>query len=166
MRYHKLKAGAEPGMYIMESRHVTEDDILTMAKQLSRKRLSKGRLVANSQDVKDHLQTLLQDYQYEVFAVLLLDTRHRVIGFYELFRGTIDTATVYPREVAKLALEHNAAAIIMTHNHPSGDPTPSVSDINLTKHLQKALDLIKVNILDHIVVSASGSVSLAEKGEM
>ena len=95
MRYHKLKAGAEPGMYIMESRHVTEDDILTMAKQLSRKRLSKGRLVANSQDVKDHLQTLLQDYPYEVFAVLLLDTRHRVIGFYELFRGTIDTATVY-----------------------------------------------------------------------
>lgn len=107
----------------------------------------------------------MQDYPHEVIAVLLLDKRHRVIGFHELFRGTIDTATVHPREVAKLALEHNATAIIATHNHPSGDPTPSSADISLTKHLKQVLELINVIILDHIVVSPSGSISLAEQGK-
>lgn len=166
MRYHKLKASSTPGMYVMESKLVSEKDIITMAQQLSRKRLSKGRLVENSQDVKDHLQSLLQDYPHEVFAVLLLDTRHRIIGFYEMFRGTLSSATVYPREVAKLALEQNAAALIMTHNHPSGNPEPSDADIRLTKQLGKALDLVGVNVLDHIVVTPLGSVSLSERGEM
>lgn len=166
MRYHKLKASSEPGTYIMESSLVTEDDILTMAKQLSRKRLSKGRTLASPADVKDHLRTLLQNYPHEVFTVVLLDTRHRIIGFHELFRGTIDSAAVYPREVAKLALEHNAAALILTHNHPSGDPTPSQADINLTKLLIKALALIGVKVLDHIVVGAHGCASMVERGDV
>lgn len=98
MRYHKLKAGAEPGTYVMETNVVTEDDILTMAKQLSRKRLTKGRCMANPSDVKEHLLTLYRDYEHEVFAVLLLDSTHRLIGLHELFRGTINSAVVHPRD--------------------------------------------------------------------
>lgn len=166
MRYHKLKAGTEPGTYIMESPFVTEDDILTMAKQLSRKRLSKGRALENPQAVKDHLRTLLHDYEHEVFAVLLLDNQHKIIGFHELFRGTIDAASVYPREVVKLALKHNAAAMILTHNHPSGNPKPSQADINITQRLKEALALVDIRVLDHIIVGTDGSRSLAESGNM
>ncbi|MFJ7566472.1 DNA repair protein RadC [Herminiimonas sp. NPDC097707] len=166
MRYHKLKAGSEPGTYVMESTLVTEEDILTMAKQLSRRRLNKGRALTSPGDVKEHLRTLLQDYAHEIFAVLLLDTQHKIIGFHEMFRGTIDSTSVYPREVAKLALEHNAAAIILTHNHPSGEPKPSQADIKLTKVLIESLALIGVRVLDHIVVSSQGCTSLAERGEM
>lgn len=164
MRYHKLKAGSEPGSYLMECALVTEEDILTMAKQLSRKRLSKGRSLTSPHVVKDHVRELMHDYQHEVFAVLLLDSRFRIIGFHELFRGTISTASVYPREVVKLALQHNAAALIMAHNHPSGDPTPSIADVDLTKTLRDALALVDVKVLDHIVVATEGCVSLAEQG--
>lgn len=85
---------------------------------------------------------------------------------FKLFRGTIDSTSVYPREVAKLALEHNAAAVILTHNHPSGEPTPSQADITLTKVLRESLALIGVKVLDHIVVSTQGCASLAERGDM
>ena len=117
MKFHKLRAGEVPGTYVMES-PVTATDILHMAQQLARMRLAKGRPLTDPQSVFAHLQTLLQHYEHEVFALLLLDTRHRVIGFHELFRGTLDGASVYPREVVKLALEHNAAAVILVHNHP------------------------------------------------
>jgi DNA repair protein RadC len=114
--------------------------------------------------VFSHLQALLADYEHEVFALLMLDSRHRVIVFEELFRGTLDGASVYPREVVKLALEHNAAALILVHNHPSGDPEPSMADRNLTTKLQDALNLVGVRTLDHIVVGNEGCVSLAELG--
>ena len=166
MRYHMLKAGTEPGTYIMESPIVTEQDILTMAKQLSQKRLSKGRALESPQAVKEHLRTLLHDYEHEVFAVLLLDTKHKIIGFHELFRGTIDSASVYPREVVKTALEHNAAAMIITHNHPSGNPEPSQADIHLTTRLKEALALVDVRVLDHIIVGTDGCYSLVENGNM
>lgn len=135
-----------------------------MANQLSRKRLSKGRSICSPQAVKTYLQNLLQDYEHEVFAVLLLDAKHKVLGFEELFRGSLTQASVYPREVVKLALQYNAAALIMTHNHPSGDPRPSQADIEMTKNLQKALALVDVRVLDHIVVGAKGFESLAESG--
>lgn len=163
MKLHKLNTGEVPGTYVMES-PVTETDILHMAQQLARKRLAKGRPLTNPQSVFAHLQALLHDYPHEVFALLLLDTRHRVIGFYELFRGTLDGASVYPREVVKLALEHNAAAVILVHNHPSGDPEPSNSDRHLTQKLKEALNLVSVRTLDHIVVGNEGCVSLAELG--
>lgn len=166
MRYHMLKASTEPGTYIMESPIVTEHDILTMAKQLSQKRLSKGRALESPQAVKEHLRTLLHDYEHEVFAVLLLDTKHKIIGFHELFRGTIDSASVYPREVVKTALEHNAAAMIITHNHPSGNPEPSQADIHLTTRLKEALALVDVRVLDHIIVGTDGCYSLVENGNM
>lgn len=166
MRYHMLKAGTKPGTYIMESSIVTEQDILIMAKQLSKKRISKGRALESPQAVKEHLRTLLHDYEHEVFAVLLLDTKHKIIGFHELFRGTIDSASVYPREVVKLALEHNAAAMIITHNHPSGNPQASQSDIHLTERLKESLALVEVRILDHIVVGTDGCYSFVENGNM
>lgn len=163
MKYHKLKAGETTGTYVMES-PVTEADILQMAQQLAMSRLSKGRVLTEPKQVLSHLQTLLQYHEYEVFALLLLDTKHRVIGFRELFRGTLDGASVYSREVVKIALEHNAAAVIMVHNHPSGDPEPSQADRTLTTTLKNALNMVGTRILDHIVVGSEGCVSLAERG--
>ena len=96
--------------------------------------------------------------------MLLLDTKHRVIGFRELFRGTLDGASVYPREVVKIALEHNAAAVIMVHNYPSGAPDPSQADRTLTTTLKSALNMVGTRILDHVVVGNEGCVSLAERG--
>lgn len=166
MRYHKLKAAAEPGTYTIDSPIVTESDILMMAKQLSQKRLSKGRALESPQAVKGHLRELIHEYEYEIFAVLLLDTKHKIIGFHEMFRGTIDSASVFPREVVKLALEHNAAAMILTHNHPSGSPEPSQADILLTTKLKEALALVDVRVLDHIIVGTDGCCSLVENGNI
>jgi len=163
MKYHKLIAGETTSSYVMES-PVTEADILRMAQQLAMSRLSKGRALTEPKQVFSHLQTLLQYHEHEVFALLLLDTKHRVIGFRELFRGTLDGASVYPREVVKIALEHNAAAVIMVHNHPSGDPEPSQADRTLTATLKNALNMVGTRILDHVVVGHEGCVSLAERG--
>jgi len=161
MKYHKLKAGETTGTYVMES-PVTEADILQMAQQLAMSRLSKGRTLTEPKHVISHLQTLLQYHEYEVFALLLLDSKHRVIGFRELFRGTLDSASVYPREVVKVALEHNAAAVILVHNHPSGDPEPSQADRTLTTTLKDALNMVGTRTLDHIIVGCEGCISLAE----
>ena len=165
MKYHKLRAGEATGTYVMES-PVTEADILQMAQQLAMSRLSKGRALTEPKQVFSHLQTLLQYHEYEVFALLLLDAKHRVIGFRELFRGTLDGASVYPREVVKIALELNAAAVILVHNHPSGDPEPSLADRSLTNTLKSALNLVGTRILDHVVVGYEGCVSLAERGDL
>lgn len=163
MKYHKLIAGETTGTYVMES-PVTEADILQMAQQLAMSRLSNGRALTESKQVFSLLQTMLQYHEHEVFALLLLDTQHRVIGFRELFRDTLDGASVYPREVVKIALEHNAAAVILVHNHPSGDPEPSQADRALTTTLKNALNMIGTQILDHVVVGNDGCVSLAERG--
>lgn len=165
MRLHKLKAGENTGTYQVES-PVTETDILLMAQQLASQRLSRGRKLTDPSQVFSHLQTLLAGYEHEVFALLLLDSRHRVITFRELFRGTLDGASVYPREVVKVALEHNAAAVILVHNHPSGDPEPSQADRTLTTKLMDALNLVGVRTIDHIVVGIEGCVSLAEQGAL
>lgn len=163
MRLHKLKASESTGTYLVES-PVTETDILLMARQLANLRLRRGRALTSPKEVFSHLQTLLADYEHEVFALLMLDCRHRVIAFEELFRGTLDGASVYPRETIKVALEHNTAAVILVHNHPSGDPEPSQADRNLTQKLREALNLVGVRTLDHIIVGREGCVSLAERG--
>jgi DNA repair protein RadC len=106
----------------------------------------------------------LLDLPHEVFCCLFLDTRHRVIRYEELFRGTVDGATVYPREVVKRALQHNASAVIAGHNHPSGVSEPSEADRAITLKLAKALALVEIRLLDHLVVSRGGHVSLAERG--
>ncbi|ENJ7649877.1 DNA repair protein RadC [Pseudomonas aeruginosa] len=163
MRLHKLKAGESTGTYLVES-PVTETDILLMARQLANLRLRRGRALTSPKEVFGHLQALLADHEHEVFALLLLDSRHRVITFQEMLRGTLDGASVYPREIVKVALEHNTAAAVLVHNHPSGDPEPSQADLNLTHKVREALNLVGVRTLDHIVVGHESCVSLAEQG--
>jgi DNA repair protein RadC len=115
-------------------------------------------------DAARFLKAKLLDLPHEVFCCLFLDTRHRLIRYEELFRGTIDGATVYPREVVKRALAHNASAVILGHNHPSGVSEPSEADRSITLKLAKALALVEIRLLDHVVVSRGGHVSLAERG--
>jgi DNA repair protein RadC len=119
----------------------------------------------SSPDAAQHYLRLRLDRQTrEVFAVLFLDTRHRVIAYDELFYGTIDGATVHPREVVAHTLRHNAAALILAHNHPSGIAEPSQADIRLTRRLREALSLVDVRLLDHIIVGHGHCCSLAERG--
>ena len=120
--------------------------------------------LAAPEDAARFLKARLLDLPHEVFCCLFLDTRHRLIRYEELFRGTIDGATVYPREVVKRALAHNASAVILGHNHPSGVSEPSEADRSITLKLAKALALVEVRLLDHVVVSRGGHVSLAERG--
>ncbi|MFW9605913.1 MAG: RadC family protein [Pseudomonas sp.] len=116
------------------------------------------------QAVRDYLKACLRHEPHEVFACLFLDTKHRVLAFETLFYGSIDGAAVYPRQVVKRALVHNAAALILTHNHPSGEPEPSDADRQLTRQLKEALALVEVRVLDHFVVGEGEPVSLAELG--
>ncbi|MFW6258710.1 MAG: RadC family protein, partial [Halochromatium sp.] len=106
----------------------------------------------------------LRGLAHEVFACLFLDNRHRVIEYQELFRGTIDGASVHTREVVKEAIRWNAAAVIFAHNHPSGVAEPSQADLHITKRLQEALQLVEVRVLDHIIVGAGDGTSFAERG--
>ena len=118
----------------------------------------------NSEAVRQFCQLKIADKKDEHFACMFLDNQHHLISFEELFKGTIDGAAVYPRVVVRRALELNAAAVIFTHNHPSGLPEPSQADISITTRLKTALDTIDVRVLDHIVVGTSGAVSMAERG--
>ncbi len=106
----------------------------------------------------------MRDRPQEIFCCLFLDTRHRVLAFEELFRGTLDGAAVYPREVVKKALAHNAAAVILAHNHPSGVAEPSRADEALTQRLKDALALVDIQVLDHLVVGDGDITSFAERG--
>ena len=110
------------------------------------------------------LQARMRDYRQEVFACLLLDNRHRVLSFEELFHGTVNGASVHPREVVRSALRHNAAAVIFAHNHPSGVAEPSLADRQITRRLADALALVDVRVLDHLVIGDETTVSFAEQG--
>lgn len=122
--------------------------------------------MASPDAVKDYLRLRLATKPHEVFAVLYLDCQHRVIEFVEMFRGTLTQTSVYPREVVKEALHHNAAAVILAHNHPSGSSTPSRADEALTQTLKQALALVDVRILDHFIVTTGEALSMAERGLM
>jgi len=112
----------------------------------------------------DFLSAKLRDLEHEVFCCLYLDKRHRLIEYEELFRGTIDGASVHPREIVKLALQRNSAAVIVAHNHPSGVAEPSQADELVTQRLKEALGLVDIRLLDHIIVGDGASVSFAERG--
>jgi DNA repair protein RadC len=114
--------------------------------------------------VKDYLRLHFGSREYESFVVLFLDAQNRVIEVEELFRGTLTQTYVYPREVVKAALKHNAASVVLSHNHPSGVAEPSIQDQALTRTLHEALALIDVKVLDHFVIAGSSSVSFAERG--
>jgi len=143
---------------------------LQAAAEISRRQLSQslqaGPLLASPKATRDFLAARLRDLEHEVFCCLYLDKRHRLIHFEELFRGTIDGASVHPREVVKLALQRNAAAVIVAHNHPSGIAEPSRADELITQRVKEALALVDIRLLDHIIVGEGVSVSLAERGLM
>ncbi len=138
--------------------------VMELARRSLHTDLQSQPVFSNPQAVKDFLQMQLGSRPHEVFAVLFLDAQHRLIAFEELFRGTLSQTSVYPREVVKQALAHNAGAVILTHNHPSGVLEPSRADELLTQTLKSSLQLIDVRVLDHIVVSRSACLSFAERG--
>lgn len=147
-KYVQFQAGLELGRrYLMEQ-------------------IKKGDAISSPQTSRDYLTLQLRDKPYEAFFVMFLDAKHRVIHHEELFRGTIDSATVPVREVVKEALKHNAAALIVAHNHPSGVAEPSLADISLTETLNLALGMVGVKLLDHFVVGDAQVVSFAERGEL
>ncbi|MCG5547517.1 RadC family protein [Halorhodospira halochloris] len=165
MIHAKLQTGEKNGTYVV-SEPVTGDELLEIAQRIARRRLAKGRSLSCPSSAYQALQTQLLDRDYEVFGVVYLDTKHRILGVEELFRGTIDGATIHPREVLKEALRRQAAAVILVHNHPSGHLEPSVADERITERLRQALELIDVRLIDHIIVSAEGYTSLAERGSL
>jgi len=140
-----------------------EQDIIEQAKAILDKRIRHGEAMSTPAQTQDFLRLELSQEKAEVFGVLFLDNRHRVISFDRMFNGTIDGASVYPREVARRALEHNAAAVILAHNHPSGITDPSEADKQITMRLKDTLALIDVRVLDHIIVG-DNTISFAEMG--
>jgi DNA repair protein RadC len=140
--------------------------VLEMARRHLAERLRRDSVLDSPLVVRDYLKALLRHEPHEVFGCLFLDAKHRVLAFEALFRGSIDTTSVYPRQVIKRALAHNAAALILCHNHPSGVAEPSQADRVLTKRLQKALDLIDVRVLDHIIIGEGDPLSMSEYGWM
>jgi DNA repair protein RadC len=126
--------------------------------------LRAGVALSSPSDTTRFLGAQLRDRPYEVFCCLYLDTRHRLIAFEEMFRGTLDGASVHPREVLKQALAHNAAAVILAHNHPSGVAEPSRADELITLRLRDALALVDIRVLDHLIVAGPDTVSLADRG--
>lgn len=125
--------------------------------------LARGDCLTRPAQTMNYLRARLRDYEHEVFACLMLDNRNRVIALRELFRGTVDGASVYPREVVKQALADNAAAVIFAHNHPSGVCEPSQADIRITERLRQALALVDIRVLDHVIVG-DGVTCLSERG--
>lgn len=142
----------------------SEETIIQRAMEILESRLRKKEYsFTNPTDTKNFCRLKLQQLEHEVFSVLFLDNQHCLIEYRELFRGTIDGASVYPREVVKTALQLNAAAVIFTHNHPSGISTPSNADRNITTKLKSGLDLMDIRVLDHIIIGDE-TYSFAESG--
>jgi DNA repair protein RadC len=146
VKYAQLQAGLE-----LARRHLEET-------------VRRGPALGSPDAVRRFLRARLRDLPHEVFCCLHLDNRNRVIAFEELFRGTIDGASVHPREVVKRALAQNAAALILAHNHPSGVAEPSQADEVITRRLKSALALVDIRVLDHLVVGDAACVSFAERG--
>ena len=142
----------------------TAEQILEEARRVIDLKTQRGEAFTSPELVKEYLITKLAGFEHEVFAALFLDAKHQLIQYVEMFRGSIDSASVYPREVVKEALHCNAAAAIFAHNHPSGNPEPSQADKTLTQRLKEALMLVEVRSLDHIVVGGRQTVSFAERG--
>ncbi len=137
---------------------------LELARRCLGEELSARAALTSPRDSAAFLKAQLAHKPYEVFACLFLDNRHRVLAFEELFRGTLDGASVHPREVVRASLKHNAAAVILAHNHPSGVAEPSAADRNITRQLRDALQLVGVRVLDHLVVGAGEPTSMAARG--
>ena len=147
-----------------EYRPATGDEVLSAARQVLGRRIRRGSSLSSPDVVRDHLRTRLGALEHEVFVAFLLDSQNRLIEYAELFRGTLAQTSVYPREVVKIALTRNAAAMIFAHNHPSGVAEPSRADELLTQTLKQALSLVDVRVLDHFIVAGDQILSFAERG--
>lgn len=138
--------------------------VIQQAKRILAQQVRKGRKLLSPDDVRDYLLFRLAQYEREVFGVLLLDNQHRVLAFHELFQGTLSQTMVYPREIIKATIQHNAAALILVHNHPSNEASPSNDDKRITKKIKLAMELLDVRVLDHFIVAGDRTVSMAELG--
>lgn len=137
---------------------------LELARRSLAEELLERKSLGNPNESGDYLRARLRHLPYEVFGCLYLDNRHRVLAFEELFRGTVDGASVHPREVVRACLQHNACAVIFAHNHPSGVAEPSAADRAITHELRDALRLVGVRVLDHLVIGSGQPVSMAARG--
>lgn len=169
--YGSLKAllAADQGRFCQshglgDAKYAQLQAVLEMARRYFAEILQRGNALTSPDITRAYLSAQLRGYSYEVFACLFLDNQHRVIVLEELFRGTIDGASVYPREVAKRALFHQAAAVIFAHNHPSGISEPSQADRHITDKLRQALTLFDIRVLDHFIVGDGEPYSFAEHG--
>ncbi len=153
---------AQPGLGL--AKYAQLQAVLEMAKRHLAEQLTRGVEFTSPQITRDFLRTAMRHYRHEVFACLYMDSQHRLIHFVPHFFGTIDGASVYPREIVKKALEHNAASVILAHNHPSGVAEPSEADRAVTARIKSAMELIDVRVLDHMIVGDQEVVSLAERG--
>lgn len=163
---HASQADFCKGHGLGDAKYVQLQAALEMSRRYLHETLTNKDVLSNPSDTKHFLKSQLAHQQREVFACLYLDNKHQVIAFEELFFGTLDSASVHPREVVKNTLKHNAAAIIFAHNHPSGNASPSQSDINITTQLVNALNLIDVRVLDHLIIGSGQATSLAELGHI
>ncbi len=147
-----------------QAKYVVLQAALEVGKRHLAERLQRGTALESADDTRRYLQAQLRDRPHEVFCCLFLDNRHRVLAFEELFRGTLNGTAVYPREIVKRAMHHNAAAVILVHNHPSGVAEPSRQDEILTERLKESLEMLEVRLLDHLVVGDGEIVSFGERG--
>ncbi len=152
------------GLGLGNAKYAQLQAVLEMGRRHLLASMKTGDLLSSPDLVRQYLSAQLRHQPREVFAVLFLDNQNRLITYEELFFGTIDGASVYPREVVRRAMAHNAAALILAHNHPSGVAEPSQADQRITQRLQAALELIDVRVLDHMVVGDLEVVSFAERG--
>ena len=163
-----LLSAKAPELESLEGLSEVRCAILQVLPELARRyfeaSLEVGEAIRSPGDTEAFLRARLRDLPHELFCVLYLDNRHRVLKFVEMFRGTIDGTSVYPREVVKEALTVNAAAVILAHNHPSGIAEPSQADERITRRLKAALELVDIRLLDHLIVGDGRSTSLASRG--
>jgi len=160
----KLYSGSLSGLFNSEQTHERCIVARELVRRWTAEELRREPVLNSPSAVKAYLQLHFAGYEHESFVVMFLDAQNRMISTDELFRGTLTMTSVYPREVVKAALRHNAASVILAHNHPSGVAEPSVQDEALTRALRDALSLVDVKVLDHIVVAAGATTSFAERG--
>ncbi|WP_423821588.1 DNA repair protein RadC [Salinisphaera sp. SPP-AMP-43] len=149
-----------------EAKYAQLQAVLEMARRHAGEAIRERDVLSDPSATRAYLALQLARQEHEIFACVFLDNRNRVIAFEEMFRGTIDGAAVYPREVVKAALRHNAAAVILAHNHPSGVAEPSSADRDITRRLSDALGLVDIRVLDHMILAREATTSLAERGLM
>lgn len=152
------------GAGLGEAKYTQLKAVVEMARRHQAEQLAEKPMLTDADNAKAYINMHLRDLPNEVFSVVFLDAQHQLIHYQQMFNGTISSASVYPREVVKTALKHNAAAVILAHNHPSGVAEPSEADKAITAHLKKALALVDIQTLDHFVVGANETISFAQRG--